>query len=109
MNYQHQQLASGCWFEMPFLEQMANIGSEVERAILWRDKGNKYSMKAIERALELIELTISDKKNINRLKEITRLREVLIDYFYGDNSYSSSDRLWRNYFYGFGYAVRANK
>lgn len=31
--YQHQQLASGRWAKMPFLEQMANIGSEVERAI----------------------------------------------------------------------------
>ena len=108
MSYQHKQLASGRWFELTFLEQMANIGSEVERAILWRNKNSEYSIKAIERALELIELTIADAKNMARLKELTRLHEVLIDNFYGDNNFSSSDKLWRNYFNAFGYAVRAN-
>ena len=92
---------------MSFLEQMANIGSEIERAIKWRDKNREYFIKALERALELIELTISDAKNVTRLRELTRLREVLLDYFYGDNKFSSSDRIWRNYFYSFGYAVRA--
>ncbi len=108
MSYQHKQLASGRWFELTFLEQMANIGSEVERTILWRSKNSEYSVKAIERALELIELTIADAKNMARLKELSRLREVLIDYFYSDNNFSSSDSLWRNYFNAFGYAVRAN-
>ena len=108
MSYQHKQLASGRWFELTFLEQMANIGSEVERTILWRSKNSEYSVKAIERALELIELTIADAKNMARLKELSRLREVLIDYFYSDNNFSSSDSLWRIYFNAFGYAVRAN-
>lgn len=33
MIYQHQELAAGRWSRLPFLEQMANIGSEVERAL----------------------------------------------------------------------------
>jgi len=40
-------------------EQMANIGSEVSRALKWMEKGNpEYSRKAAARALELLELGI---------------------------------------------------
>jgi hypothetical protein len=110
MNYQHQQLASGRWIEIPFFEQMANIGSEVERAIRWKEKGNKeYSQMAFERALELLWITISDSKNTKRLKELTRLREILIDYFQFNNEYHSTDKSWSNYFYSFNYASRLGR
>jgi hypothetical protein len=39
------------WQKLNFFEQMANIGSEVERAILWREKDKEYSKLAIYRAL----------------------------------------------------------
>ncbi|HCJ67422.1 MAG TPA: hypothetical protein DHV62_08920 [Elusimicrobia bacterium] len=109
MNYQHKQLSSGRWFELTFFEQMANIGSEVERAINWRNKNNNYSSKAVERALELLDLTISNPKNKSHLKELTRLRETLVDYFYSDNQFSSSDQFWRKYFYVFCYAARIKR
>jgi hypothetical protein len=111
MTYQHKQLSSCRWFELTFFEQMANIGSEVERTILWREKKKEYSIKAMERALELLDLTVSDIKNKagSKLRELMRLREVLVDYFYFDNQYSSSDKLWRNYFYAFNYAARLKK
>lgn len=108
VNYQHKELAQGRWFQLPFLEQMANIGSEVERAIIWQGKNRKYSQKAIERALELLDLTIADEKNRRRLKELTRLREALVDYFYFDNQFSSSATSWRKYFFAFAYAARKN-
>lgn len=106
MNYYHKNLASGRWYELNFFEQMANMGSEVERTILWREKNKDYARLAFERALELLDLTISDPKNRSRLKELTRLREVLVDYFVFHNQYGSSDKLWRNYFYPFNYAAR---
>lgn len=112
MKYQHKQLAAGRWLKLTFMEQMANIGSEVERTISWKNKGNNdYSQKAFERALELLDLTIGDIKNKSHLKELTRLREALVDYFLFDNQFSSSDQLWRNYFYSFNFAARliANK
>lgn len=110
MNYQHQQLASGRWAEMPFFEQMANIGSEIERAINWQKKNNKsYSQQAFERGLELLDLTISDRKNIKRLKELTRAREILADYFAFNNDYHSTDKSWKNYFYSFNYASRLGR
>jgi hypothetical protein len=109
MNYQHTQLAAGKWFNLSLVEQMANIGSEVKRAIVWKSKNRDYSIKAIERALELVDLTIADNKNKTRLKELTRLRETLVDYFYFDNDYFSSDKLWEKYFFAFNYAARINK
>lgn len=106
MNYQHKELAAGRWEKFSILWQMANIGSEVERAISWRSKDANYSHKAFERALELLDLTLADSKNRPRLKELTRLREVLADYFCDDNQFGSSDELWHKYFYAFNYAAR---
>ncbi|MFH1367841.1 MAG: hypothetical protein ABII64_01815 [Elusimicrobiota bacterium] len=110
MKIQHKELARGKWKQMPFLEQMANIGSEVERALNWRAKNNPpYSRQAFERALELLEITLDDMKNAKRFKEIARVREAIVDYFDGSNLFSSSDALWRKYFYFFNYAARRGK
>jgi len=81
---------------------MANIGSEVLRAINWRKKNFKYSRMAFERALELLDLTIEDKKNHSsgKLKELLRTRELLVDYFF-DNIYKTNDKIWQNYFLAF--------
>lgn len=109
MKYIHKKLAKGGWFKLSLSEQMANIGSEVTRAVNWKKKGDQvYSLKAFKRALELLYLTIKDKKNKNRLKEITRLREVLKDYFLGSNQYKTTHKFLSNYFYSFNYAARVN-
>ncbi len=98
MNYQHQELAAGRWKELPFPEQMANIGSEVERAINWKAKNNSaYSQKAFERALELVDLTLDSTKEFPRLKEVARMREMLVDYLFGTNEYQSTEKSWRQY------------
>lgn len=107
MNYQHKSLAAGRWKELSFFKQMANIGSEVQRAINWKEKKSEYSQMAIDRALELLDMTIKDEKNHkrSRLKEILRLREFLVDYFYFDNVYKSNSAHWQNYFLAFSYAA----
>lgn len=107
--YHHQQLAAGRWFEFGLIEQLANIGSEVERTILWRDRNPKYSQDAFYRCLELIDLTVADPKNRGRLKEVLRTREALADYFVYDNEYHTSDEIWRKYFYQFAYAAQMAK
>lgn len=109
MSFQHKSLAAGRWQELSFFEQMANIGSEVERTIKWREKKSEYSEMAFWRSLELLDLTIDDEKNRERLRELDRLREVLVDYFRFQNSYGSSDQKWRNYFNAFNYAAAKNK
>jgi phenylalanyl-tRNA synthetase alpha subunit len=75
------------WQKLSFFEQIANIGSEIQRTVNWREKNLEYSKLAFERALELIDLTIEDKKNqkSGRLKELLRTKELLIDYFCFDN------------------------
>lgn len=107
MSVQHKELAAGRWKQMPFIEQMANIGSEVERAINWRAKKNDdYSRRAFERALELTDLTLDSVSGYPRLKEVARMREALVDSFYGENQFKSTNDLWKKYFLNFAYAVR---
>jgi hypothetical protein len=107
MIYQHKGLAAGRWSRLPFLDQMAHIGSEVERALNWRAKGNTaYSLQAAERALELLDLSLDAVRGSSRLKEIARIREAFVDYFIGVNQYNSTEESWRKYFAGFTYAAR---
>ena len=107
VSIQHKHLASGKWKKMSLCEQMANIGSEINRALNWQKKGNtEHADKAVIRGLELIDLTLDSGKSFSQLKELCRLREVIVDYFYGSNQFSSSEVLWRNYFDHFNYAAR---
>ena len=106
----HQSLASGRWQQLTLAEQMANIGSEVGRAIKWKNKNHiDYKEKAIIRALELLYLTIEAQRKRKGLRELTRLREVLIDFFYCDNIYRSTDASLEKYFIAFNILARKNK
>ena len=105
----HQDLAKGRWEKLPFIEQMANIGSEVDRALNWRIKQNStYSQVAFERALELLDLSLAHFSRPEQLKELTRVRETLVDYFFGLNEFMSTDDSLRKYFSFFTYAARKN-
>ena len=102
----HPGLSAGRWFELTLVEQLANVGSEIERALNWASKGNlESSSRALERGLELLDLTLADPRHRHRLKEPARVREVLLDYFCGDNHYSSSDESLRRYFRQFALAA----
>ena len=107
MNIEHKNLAAAGWAKLSLPEQLANIGSEVERAINWKEKGNlEYSDKAFFRSLELLSLSLDAEENKHRLKELARLYEALVDYFKGENVFASSARSWRNYFYSFNWLAR---
>ena len=103
----HKQLAADRWFELSLVEQLANVGSDIERTIQWKEKGDiKYSRKAFERALELLDLTIADPKNRKRLKkEPLRVREAFVDHFVYNNEYNSTDESWQKYFFQINYAA----
>lgn len=109
MNLIHKDLTQEEWFEFSIFEQMANIGSEVFRALAWQNKNADYSQKAFERSLELFDLTIEDPKNKTRLKEILRARELWCDFIVGDNQYKQTDKMWQNYFYAFNWAARLGR
>ena len=102
----HRDLSSGKWFALSLVEQMANIGTDLERYIRWSAKNMPiYSEPAFKRVLELIDLTVEDPKNRNKLREILRTRESLIDHFIYDNVYNTTLEQWRKYFYQFNYAA----
>lgn len=100
----HKTLKLGGWQNLSLFEQMGNIGSEISRASRAEDK-----KMAVERALELLDLTLADPRWKNRNKEIARTREVLCDTVYGDNSYNTSLADLNNYFYHFALAARLGK
>ena len=103
----HKDLTLERWQKFSFYEQMANIGSEIFRAMNWRQKNREYSRLALERALELLDLTLEAvAESGSRLRELTRLREALVDYFLFDNAYGSNDKSWENYFGAFNYAAK---
>ncbi len=102
----HKDLTPERWFKFSLFEQLGNVGSDIDRAISWKKRGDlEYSKNAFERALELLDLTITDPKNGRpRRKELLRVREALIDHFVYDNVYKSTDELWSKYFFEFAYA-----
>lgn len=107
----HKNLEPERWFRFSLFEQLANVGTDIDRVIFWRKSNDQeQSKKAFERALELLDLTIADAKHKGgTLKELVRMREVLVDYFVFDNEYGSTDQLWHDYFFAFNYAAALAK
>lgn len=106
----HKELAQGRWSKLSLSEQMANIGSELFRAISWYKKGDqKYFQKSFERFLELLDLTIADPRWKKGLKELTRLREIVCDIFFGENQYKVSFDELDKYFLQFTTAARLKR
>jgi hypothetical protein len=90
------------------MEQLGNIGSEVGRASKAKRKGDDTRMwSALERALELIDLTIADPRWSGRRKEPLRARELICDFLVGDNEYGSSSESLDAYFLPFAIAARS--
>ncbi|MEK7178099.1 MAG: hypothetical protein AAB721_00350 [Patescibacteria group bacterium] len=109
MAIQHKNLATGGWQKLSLMEQMGNIGSEISRALNWRDKDQKSFENAINRALELLDLTIADSRWRSRLKEIVRTRELLADAMFGGKEYKTTFEDLNHYFFHFALAARVNR
>ena len=102
----HKKLVDGEWFKLSLIEQLANVGMDVQRAIRWKKKGNeKYSKNSFYRVLELLDFIVADPKNRKRLKEVLRVRECFADYFFYENEYDFTDQFWQKYFFSFNYAA----
>ena len=107
---QHKNLGQDDWSRQSLVFQLANIGSEVFRAMQWKHKNNlPYAHDANLRALELFDLTLSSTQKLSELKEIARARELWLDFFVGDNQYKQTEQQWKNYFYAFTYAAQNKK
>ena len=83
------------WMKMSLAQQMGNIGSEFSRTISLKQKGDlKNAQNSFDRVLELLDLTISQRKN----RELFKLREVICDLFLGSNIYKVSTKFLKDYF-----------
>lgn len=105
----HVHSAKGRWQTFSLAEQMGNIGSEINRALKFQEKNTERFENAINRALELFDLTIEDPRWRHGLREITRVREVFCNTVFGDNEYNTSLDDLNQYFYLFALAARKHK
>ena len=105
----HQHLAAGRWHTLSLVEQLANVGSDVARAARWYGKDQSRCEQAFERALELLDLTITDNRWNGRRKELTRARELLCDAMLGGTTYGSDLASLDRYFFHFAMAARAGR
>jgi hypothetical protein len=111
MTTYHPDLAAGRWFTLSLANQLGNAGSEYERALCWKERGDQARFDhAFARLLELIDLTIADPRWRNhRLKELTRLREVVCDELYSEVPEFIHETDLREYFLYFGILARSER
>jgi hypothetical protein len=103
----HRGLAAGRWQELSLVEQLANIGSEVGRAGRAKALGNEDRLaNALDRCLELFDLTLADDRWRNRRREIARAREIVCDFLVGDNDARSTAESLDAYFLPYAMASR---
>ena len=84
----HERLAGGRWMELTLMEQLANVGSEVDRAIRAAASGRvERRDRAIERALELFDLTAADDRwRGPPRREVLRAREEFCTLLLGGDA-----------------------
>ena len=87
---QHKELQAGRWQTLTLAEQLGNVGSEVHRALISQGKSDVDFQAAFARALELFDLTIADPRHRERLKELTRAREIFCDAADAGNAYHTT-------------------
>lgn len=104
----HPSLAAGRWFDFSLVQQMANVGSEVERSIRAREAGmDRRFENAFERTMELFDLTVADPRwRGPRLRELTRAREEFRALFFGDDGPWPTVEPVRRYYLQFAIAAR---
>ena len=91
------------WKSMPFVEQMANIGSEVGRTAKWVQKAKSaMADSAFVRALELIDLTLKFGRldspyRGDMLKELCKVRELFCGAYEEKNV---SLLMWLDMYFG---------
>ncbi len=86
------------WLKLSKAQQLGNIGSEISRARNCQDN-NDFSnrQKALERCLELLDLSLDDKQWGSGLKEIARFREVVAAWFANQDFFDISPQELQDY------------
>lgn len=107
----HAGLAGGRWATLTLPEQLANVGSEVERAIRASETGRRDRFEPAEaRALDLFDLTAGDDRwRGARRREVLRAREEFCRLFHDGAVPPESARGLQSYFLGFAVLARRGR
>ena len=74
----HKTLTKEKWNTFPFYKQLIMIGNELNRAKNWIENNDAEKVKnCYERAFELFYLTIVCLKDMRKLRELLRAKEML--------------------------------
>lgn len=100
MATRHAEAVAGRWRSLTLLEQMANVGSEVERTIRAREAGRQARFEsALARALELFDLSAADPRwRGPGRREILRAREEFCRLFFDPSVPAESAQSLTRYF-----------
>ena len=105
-NFIHKELREGRWVELSLMEELGIFGSDVGRARSAEGRDTKMFQDAVDRALDLFDLTLEDPRWKGRREEIARAREVFCDAALGGKEYETSLEDLENYFMEFAIAAR---
>lgn len=102
MNKYHPNLTLTKWRSIPKSTQILNIASEFSRAKNWLKKKDDQEVKnCLNRALELMDLSVEDKKWRASLKELLRFRELLAEFYIqkdkDEDYFKKLFRVWLNF------------
>jgi hypothetical protein len=104
---------AGRWHTLPLVDQLAHVGSEVERALRAIEQGRTDRVDgAVSRALELFDLTATDDRwRGHRRREILRAREQFCRCLFPEATLAEPDLAdyLRKYFLQFAVAARLRK
>jgi hypothetical protein len=105
----HPTLAAGRWQTLSLMEQLGNVGSEVDRTLRARSQGRLDRFeRALDRALELFDLTAADPRwKLHQRREILRAREQFCRVFYDESAEPDLGSYLSKYFLQFAVAARA--
>ena len=79
------------WVQLSLAQQLGNLASEMTRARHWEMKNDVVNCnRALERALDLLDLTLTDNRWRFRRRELTLLREIICDCFSPKKEYEVS-------------------
>ncbi len=75
------------WQSFSKSQQLLMLGSEIVRAKVWQNQPSDKDkfLSAIERALELIDLTLNDRRWQENFFNLLYLRDELVKFFLGLN------------------------
>lgn len=99
------------WSSLSLAEQLGNVGSDFDRALRWKEKGQAaLALNASIRALQQLDQTLADDRHTGlRRREIARVREEVCRELFSDTLDRASTQQLHNYFLAFATAAQRSK